>query len=327
MKFIEGSRRMNKNASVVCIGELLIDFYCKDAGDNLVDGKIFEKQAGGAPANVCAAIVKLGGTALFCGKVGNDPFGKFLKNTLEEIHVDTSMLVFDDVNPTTLAFVSLMENGERDFFFNRGADAYLREEELDKGKLKEAAILHFGSATALLEGPFQSTYLNTMKSAKKEGQFVSFDPNYRADLWKGKKPDFIELTQQGIAIADFVKVSQEELAIITGTEDFSSGIELLHQMGPSLIALTLGKEGTLISNGHKQELIPSIEIESVDTTGAGDAFVGAMLYQLAQEKDPKKVLEDFEKIKKITHISNKVGAIVCTRIGAISALPTLDEVI
>ncbi|AUD14797.1 MULTISPECIES: carbohydrate kinase [unclassified Planococcus (in: firmicutes)] len=318
---------MNKKPSVVCIGELLIDFYCKDAEDNLVDGNIFEKQAGGAPANVCAAIVKLGGTALFCGKVGNDPFGKFLKNTLEKIHVDTSMLVFDDVNPTTLAFVSLMENGERDFFFNRGADAYLNEEEVDKGKLQEAAILHFGSATALLEGSFQLTYLNTMKLAKKDGQFVSFDPNYRSDLWKGKKSDFIELTKQGIAIADFVKVSQEELAIITGTEDYNVGIQILHQVGPSLIALTLGKKGTLISNRHKQELVSSIEIDSIDTTGAGDAFVGAMLYQLAQEKDPKEVLQDFEKIKKMTYISNKVGAIVCTRVGAISALPTLDEVI
>ena len=325
--FSEGSKSMSKNESVVCIGELLIDFYCKDAGDNLVDGNIFEKQAGGAPANVCATIVKLGGTALFCGKVGNDPFGKFLKNTLEEINVNTSMLVVDNVNPTTLAFVSLMENGERDFVFNRGADAFLMEEEVDKEKLKEAAILHFGSATALLEGPFQSTYLNTMKLAKKNGQFVSFDPNYRSDLWKGKKTNFIELTKQGVALADFVKVSQEELEIITGTEDLSRGIQLLHQMGTSLIALTLGKEGTLISNYHKQEIVPSIKIDSVDSTGAGDAFVGAMLYQLAKEKDVKKVLEDFEKIKKITYLSNKVGAMVCTKVGAISAIPTLDEVV
>ncbi|ANU21987.1 carbohydrate kinase family protein [Planococcus donghaensis] len=318
---------MSKNTSVVCIGELLIDFYCKDAGDHLVDGNIFEKQAGGAPANVCATIVKLGGTALFCGKVGNDPFGEFLKNTLEAINVDTSMLVVDDSHPTTLAFVSLMESGERDFVFNRGADAFLKEEELDKTKLQQSAILHFGSATALLEGPFQSTYLNTMKLAKENGQFVSFDPNYRSDLWKNNKPSFIELAKQGIAIADFVKVSQEELEIITGTKDFSKGIQLLHQMGASLIALTLGKEGTLISNDDKQEVIPSITIDSIDTTGAGDAFVGAMLYQLAKEKDVKKTLENFEEIKKITSISNKVGAIVCTRIGAISAIPTLDEVI
>ncbi|RDW18838.1 carbohydrate kinase family protein [Oceanobacillus chungangensis] len=322
---------MSEKKSVVCIGELLIDFFCKDTGDNLVDGKIFEKQAGGAPANVCATIVKLGGTALFSGKVGNDPFGRFLKNTLEEKNVDTSMLILDDVNPTTFAFVSLMQNGERDFVFNRGADAFLKEEELDKEKLKEAAILHFGSATALLDGPFQTTYLNTMKSAKKNEIFVSFDPNYRSDLWKGKKSNFIELAKQGIAIADFVKVSHEELEIITSAADLDSGIEHLHQMGASLIAVTLGKEGTMIStmisNNYKQEIIPSIKVDSIDTTGAGDAFVGAMLYQLAKEEAIKKVLVDFNKIKKITYISNKVGAIVCTRVGAISAIPTLDEVI
>ncbi|MBP2075962.1 carbohydrate kinase family protein [Oceanobacillus polygoni] len=318
---------MGENKSVVCIGELLIDFFCKDTGDNLVDGRIFEKQAGGAPANVCATIVKLGGTALFSGKVGDDPFGRFLKNTLEEINVDTSMLVLDDVNPTTLAFVSLMENGERDFVFNRGADAFLNEEELDKEKLKKAAILHFGSATALLDGPFQTTYLNTMKSVKKDGIFVSFDPNYRSDLWKRKKSNFIELAKQGIAIADFVKVSHEELEIITSTDDLNSGVQFLHQMGASLIAVTLGKEGTLISNNYKQEIIPSIKVDSIDTTGAGDAFVGAMLYQLAKEEAIKNVLVDFDKIKKITYISNKVGAIVCTRVGAISAIPTLDEVI
>jgi len=127
---------------------LLIDFFCTDVDINLVEGKNFEKQAGGAPANVCATIVKLGGSALFSGKVGNDPFGHFLKNTLEELKVDTSMLVLDELNPTTLAFVSLKENGERDFIFNRGADAYFSEEDLDKDKIKNASILHFGSATA-----------------------------------------------------------------------------------------------------------------------------------------------------------------------------------
>src|SRR3954462_13510366 len=159
---------MKTNTSVICIGELLIDFFCKDIGIDLVEGKNFEKQAGGAPANVSAAIVKLGGSALFSGKVGNDPFGYFLKNTLDEVKVDTSMLVLDDEHPTTLAFVSLKANGERDFVFNRGADAYLTENDLDKKRIREAGILHFGSATALLAEPFQSTYLNVIQAAKEK---------------------------------------------------------------------------------------------------------------------------------------------------------------
>jgi len=318
---------MKTNTSVICIGELLIDFFCTDVDIDLVKGQNFEKQAGGAPANVCAAIVKLGGNASFSGKVGNDPFGHFLKNTLEEVNVDTSMLVLDDDYPTTLAFVSLKANGERDFVFNRGADAFLTENELDKKTIMEAGILHFGSATALLADPFQSTYLNIMQAAKQEDKFISFDPNYRKDLWKGRRDDFIDLAQKGIAIADFVKVSDEELKIISGMNDIREGIAAFHQLGAQAVAVTLGKEGTLISNGQKIEIIPSIKIDSIDSTGAGDAFVGATLYQLARVTEPKRVLEDFEQLKQIIFFSNKVGAMVCTKVGAISAIPTHEEVI
>src|SRR5699024_4528525 len=154
---------MKKQSTVVCIGELLIDFYCTDIGTDLTEGKNFEKQAGGAPANVCATISKLGGKAAFSGKVGRDPFGIFLKNTLDQADVDTSMLMMDNEHTTTFAFVSLKTDGERDFVFNRGADAYLEERDLDKDKLQSAKIMHFGSATALLNDPFRETYLNTMK--------------------------------------------------------------------------------------------------------------------------------------------------------------------
>lgn len=317
---------MQKNISVFCMGELLIDFYCKDTGNNLETGKLFEKQAGGAPANVCATIAKLGGTAAFSGKVGNDPFGRFLQKTLQEQGVDTSMLLLDDVHPTTLAFVSLMENGERDFIFHRGADAFLLEDEVDQEYVKETAILHFGSATALLDNPFQSTYLNTMKTAKENGKFISFDPNYREDLWKGNIEEFTELAKQGCAAADFVKVSQEELEIITNESDLKAGVQILHQIGASFVTVTLGKDGTFISDISNQEIIPSIEINSIDTTGAGDAFVGATLYHLAQADEPKAVLKNFKQMKEITYISNKVAAVVCTRVGAFTA-PALHEVL
>ena len=317
---------MKNNSSVICIGELLIDFFCTDVDIDLVEGQNFEKQAGGAPANVCAAIVKLGGSALFSGKVGNDPFGHFLKNTLEAVNVDTSMLVLDDEHPTTLAFVSLKANGERDFIFNRGADAFLTENDLDKDRIMESSILHFGSATALLADPFQSTYVNLIQAAREEGKFISFDPNYRIDLWKGRIDDFIKLSQKGIAIADFVKVSDEELMIISGMNDREDGIAMLHELGAKVVAVTLGKEGTMVSNRQRIEIVPSVKVDSIDSTGAGDAFVGATLYQLSIGEEPKRLLENFEQLKNIISFSNKVGAIVCTKVGAISALPTQEEV-
>lgn len=312
------------NSTVICMGELLIDFFCTDIDINLMEGKNFQKQAGGAPANVCATIAKLGGTAQFCGKVGNDPFGHFLKKTLDDVQVDTSMVVLDDVHPTTLAFVSLQENGQRDFVFNRGADAYLVEEDLNHGKLNTAAIYHFGSATALLNDPFQSTYFAVMRKAKNNGKFISFDPNFRSDLWKDSEIDFIQLAKKGIALADFVKVSDEELHIITGNSDLGEGTEALHQLGARVVAVTLGSKGTYLSNGYRSEIIPSVKVKSIDSTGAGDAFVGATLYQLAKTNPS---LEDFEALKGVITFSNKVGALVCTKVGAISAIPTLEDIL
>lgn len=317
---------MSTKSSIVCIGELLIDFFCTNVDSDLVEGQHFEKQAGGAPANVCAAIVKLGGSALFSGKVGNDPFGHFLKKTLDDLNIDTSMLVLDDEHPTTLAFVSLKANGERDFVFNRGADAFLTENDFNKDEIMKHNILHFGSATALLDDPFRSTYLNLMHLAKDEGKFISFDPNYRSNLWKGRRENFVQIAKKGVAIADFVKVSDDELKIITGLNDLTAGAQALHKIGAKVVAVTLGKKGTLISNGHHLETVLSIEVDAIDSTGAGDTFVGATLYQLAKEKDPIRFIEDFEHLKKIIYFSNKVGAMVCTKVGAISAIPYIEEV-
>nr|WP_226530065.1 carbohydrate kinase [Metabacillus niabensis] len=311
--------------SIICIGELLIDFFCKDVNIDLIEGQNFEKQAGGAPANVCATIASLGGNAMFCGKVGTDPFGYYVKKTLDNVNVDTSMLLFDREHPTTLAFVSLQGNGERDFVFNRGADAYLDEKEIDNTAFNKAAIIHFGSATALLDDPFRSTYLNMMKQAKVDKKFISFDPNYRKDLWDERTPQFIEFTKEAIAIADFVKVSEEEIGIITKKHEVTAGINDLHQLGASLISVTLGKTGTLVSDGNRKELIPSIEVNAIDSTGAGDAFVGAVLFQISKMENPHDIVHSFEDLKDIIFFSNKIGAFTCTQIGAISAVSKLQS--
>jgi fructokinase len=311
---------------VLCIGELLIDFICSDINVDLTEGINFIKKAGGAPANVTAAIAKLGGEALFAGKVGADPFGRFLKNTLDEVGVDTSMLVLDNKSNTTLAFVSLKSDGERDFVFNRGADELLYINELEEQKILASEIIHFGSATALLGGPSKGTYLKVMELARKKEIFISFDPNYRVDLWKGRLQEFIEVSRECLKHADFVKVSDEEIKIISGQGDIAAGVKVFHELGAKIVAVTLGKEGTLISNGEESSVVESIKIQAVDSTGAGDAFVGASLYKIAGLENPKALIKDFEKIKEITAFANKVGAIVCTKLGAIAALPSMEEV-
>lgn len=314
------------NNSIICIGELIIDFFCEEAGKSLQDGNNFVKQGGGAPANVCATISKLGGKAYFAGKVGTDSFGFFLKNILQKHNVETNLLKFDQTKPTTIAFVSRSGEGERDFIFYRGADQFYTKEEMDMTIFHSSTFLHFGSATALLENPFRETYLDLLEEGKKRGKFISFDPNFRSHLWQNHVNEFKNLAMKCTSYAHLVKVSEEELEILTDSTDVEKGVDLLHEQGAKVITVTLGERGTFLSSGITKEIIDTIQVETVDTTGAGDAFVGAMLYQLANMENPKEVIHNFEKMKRLVRYSNVVGALVTTKVGAITGIPTLTEI-
>lgn len=305
-------------SKVFCVGELLIDFVCKDIGTSLVEGVSFEKKAGGAPANVAAAVTKLGGEAFFMGKVGEDAFGQFLKNVLEGENIQTSMLEMG--GNTTLAFVSIDKSGERDFTFHRNADGDYDFANIDTSIMKKGDILHFGSATAFLEGKLKDTYFKLLSFAKENELFISFDPNYRdalitdCDAFRRECKKFIE-------VADFMKVSDEEAMLLTQKETLRESLEVLQTWGAKVICVTLGKEGTLLVAGDKETTIPSIKINQVDSTGAGDAFVGATLYQYATNS----LTPSWEELQAYIELSNRVGAITCENYGAIVAIPTLEE--
>jgi len=312
------------NQPILCVGELLIDFFSTDRNANLVDSDTFTKRAGGAPANVCATIAKLGGEAHFCGKVGNDSFGDYLQKTLEHLNVNTSLLLKDDTHPTTLAFVSLQEDGQRDFIFNRGADAFLSINEVPQNIFDTMKLVHFGSATALLPGALQQTYTKLLDAAKDHDCYISFDPNFRSDLWKGREDEFVKLACDLIAKCDFLKVSDEELNLLTNESDITKAVSELHSIGAKCIAVTLGKAGTYLSFEENSATIPSIPIQAVDTTGAGDAFVGATLFQLGKLETPQTL--SFLEWQNIVHFSNKVAGKVCEKIGAIAALPSIGDI-
>lgn len=313
---------------ICCVGELLVDMFCTDVDVVLKTGENFKKMAGGAPANVAVTVAKLGGKASFVGKVGADSFGEFLHETLKHYHVDTSMLMRDNDLPTTIAFVSLTADGERDFQFNRGADRNLLMKDLSIDKILKSNVIHFGSATALLTGALKETYFTLLNRAKSEGRFVSFDPNFRQDLWKREEKEFIKLSRNAASYADFVKVSHEELEIMTNKKYVSEGIAELHQLGPKIVAVTMGKDGAIISNGESQELVPSERVKAIDATGAGDAFIGAVLYQFSKSLNGGGAtsINDFSYLKNVVHFANMVGAKVCTKVGSLSALPTMEEI-
>ena len=307
-------------SKVFCIGELLIDFICKDSAD-LITGVNYEKKAGGAPANVAATISKLDNKAYFLGQVGKDSFGEFLMNILKEVEVNTDMIEVD--GNTTLAFVSIDSKGERNFEFKRGCDEDYDFNKINLNKISAKDIIHFGSATAFLEGKLKDTYFKLAEYAIQNNIFISFDPNYRDALITDKNiEDYLSCVNKFIGFSNFIKLSEEELFLITSEKDIDKGMDKIHKLGAKIVAVTLGDRGTLFSY-KKRSIISSIKIKQVDSTGAGDAFVGAVLSKLCDAEDNKNIgNKEWEDIIKF---ANKVGAKTCENYGAISSIPTLND--
>lgn len=304
--------------TLFCIGELLIDWISTDIDSSLVESVNFIKKAGGAPANVAIAASRLGGNTFFAGKVGRDPFGLFLKETLDKEKVNTENLILAKES-TTFAYVSIKKGGERDFIFMRGADELLKFDEMNLPK--ENSVFHFGSATGFLGGDLTETYFKTLEYALNKDFFISFDPNFRDALWQENIPQFISYSKNFIAKSDFVKLSDDEAKLISGKQDLQNAIQSFELKENAVVCITIGKNGTLLYHQNRFETVSSISVSAVDTTGAGDAFVGAMLQQIC-EKNP----ENHPEIQRYVSFANKVAAISTTEFGAIEALPTLEKI-
>jgi len=258
-------------------------------------------------------------------KVGKDPFGQHLIDLLKEMGVSTKWIFQDPNFFTSFAFVSLMEDGERDFYFNRGADGQLSEADLAALVLNEYSIVHFGSATSFLPGPLQTAYTNLLSSAKEAGAIISFDPNYRHLLFQNNTQSFMDQCWPFIEQCHFFKLSDEEALLITGTDTVHHAAVALRKKSTAVFAITLGKEGTLLSIGDHLEMIGSIAITPVDATGAGDAFVGAVLFQLINANPATLASIDITAWKKIIANANKAGARTCEYMGAMEAFKHLNN--
>lgn len=310
---------------ILCIGEALIDMICTDKGQTLSAGEHFLKKPGGAPTNVAAAIAALGGEVELVAKVGNDPFGKQLIQVMDSFGVSTKWMILDEDHFTTFAFVSLMEDGERDFVFNRGADGELTREEVDAIDLTDVSIIHFGSATGFLPGPLQAAYQGLLQKALQKNIFISFDPNYRHLLFKNDIQSFIDQSWNFLHACQFCKLSDEEAILITGTNTVTDATTQLLEKTKAVFTITLGKEGTLLGFNGTTTIVTSIPIKPVDTTGAGDAFVGAVLYQLSDKALPAIQSLTLNDWKHIVSNGNKAGARTCEYLGAIEAFKHLNN--
>ncbi|CAL9782386.1 unnamed protein product [Musa acuminata subsp. burmannicoides] len=308
---------------IVSFGEMLIDFVPTVSGVSLAEAPGFLKAPGGAPANVAIAVARLGGRCAFLGKLGDDEFGRMLAAILKENGVDDAGVSFDAGARTALAFVTLRADGEREFMFyrNPSADMLLTEAELNLDLIRRAAIFHYGSISLITE-PCRSAHLKAMEVAKEAGALLSYDPNLRLPLW----PSAAEAREQILSIwdqADIIKVSDVELEFLTGTESVEDEVAMrLWRPSLKLLLVTLGEKGCKYYTKDFHGSVESYAVKQVDTTGAGDAFVGALLGKIVEDQS---ALQDEKKLRELLRFANACGAITTTKKGAIPSLPNAAE--
>ena len=308
---------------ITTIGEILIDLT--QSGKTEQGIPKFDANPGGAPANLAVAAARLGARTAFIGRVGNDSFGDYLKRCLAENGVDVRGMSVDEKARTTLAVVALDERGERTFSFYRdpSADVNLSMEHVPMELLGGTKVLHFGSVSLTAE-PSRTATLEAAKTAKASGAIVSYDPNYRASLWPDEETAVRNMTEP-LSVVDILKVSDEELPLLTGCTDPEKGSVRLAEKGVRLVLVTLGAHGAFYRfDGHTGH-VPGVPCQVGDTNGSGDTFFGAALSQLVKldSLDQLTVPE----LRRILAFANKAASITTSRHGAIPAMPTLEEVL
>ncbi len=307
-----------KSIDVVALGELLIDFAQKE-------NHTFAANPGGAPCNVLAMLKQAGKETAFIGKVGNDLFGKQLKEVLDQIGIRSDGLVFDDAVRTTLAFVANDASGERTFSFyrNPGADMMLCEQEVRYDLIEKAKIFHFGTLSMTHETPRQAT-MQAIAYAKQNHTLISFDPNLRPALWSSLDDAKAQM-KAGCAVCDVIKIEAEELRFLSNQETIEAGVQYLQELfAIPLILVTCGNKGAhAFGNGYHVWKDAFLNPNTCDTTGAGDTFCAVCLAYLC---DTSLSALDEKRLSDMLLHANAAASIVTTRIGALTQMPSMKEV-
>ena len=314
-----------KPFDVVALGELLIDFT--ENGVSAQGNTLFEACPGGAPCNMLAMLRKLGKECAFIGKVGNDMFGRLLRQVILDAGIQADALILDDEIPTTLAFVKTLPDGDREFSFYRkpGADMMLTEAELPLDLIQNAKIFHFGTLSMTHPG-IRAATIRAVEYAKENGALISFDPNLRPPLW-----DNLELAREqiawGLARCDILKIADNELEFMTGEQDYEKGAAILRRQYPNIQVLnvTAGAHGSFSFYADQEPMyVPGFTLGgTIETTGAGDTFCASVLSFLLENGITGLTPEQR---KDMLRFANAAAYIVTTRKGAIRAMPEREEV-
>jgi fructokinase len=312
-----------KNFEVVALGELLIDFI--QCGISEQGNVTMEANAGGAPCNVLAMLTKLGKQTAFIGKVGNDYFGNFLKDSVSSIGIDTSNLILDDTSNTTLAFVNKLPNGDREFSFYRNdtADTLLTKEDIQTEILENTKIFHFGTLSMTHESSKEATQY-AVEVAKNHGAWISFDPNVRKNLWKSPE-DIKTAMEYGLSKCDILKISDDEVEFFTGTDAYNVEVKKLQEKyNITIVFLTLGKSGSRVFyNGDIIEEKALVQSSVVDATGAGDTFFGCVLSKILEhglvDLTPQTLHETLK-------FANTGASLITQKKGALKVMPSREDI-
>ena len=309
---------------VCALGELLIDFT--ENGTSSQGNPVMEANPGGAPCNVLAMLNKLGYKTAFIGKIGDDIFGRQLKKVVEDVGINTEGLVTDKTVNTTLAFVHTLPGGDREFSFyrNPGADMMLNEADVNEQLIADSRIFHFGSLSMTSE-ICEAATKKAVKAAKKNGLIISFDPNLRENLWDSldKAKEKIEY---GITHCDILKISDNEIQWFTGEQDFDRAVENLRSRYDNikLLLLSLGKDGSRAYSGKNSAYAPAAPANTIETTGAGDTFCGAILSKVLE--NGLRVYSEQE-LSEMLIYANAAAAVVTEHKGALKVMPEQNEII
>lgn len=321
---MKGNSDMEKKYDVTALGELLIDFTENGVSDQ--GNPILEANPGGAPCNVLAMLQKLGSKTSFIGKVGNDQFGRMLKETIESVGIDSGNLIMDDEGHTTLAFVHTFEDGDRDFSFyrNPGADMMLKVTDVQKDRIEASKIFHFGTLSSTHETCREATRY-ALQCAKDAGVLVSFDPNLREPLWNDLEDAKREIAY-GLGLADIVKISDNEVVFMTGEEDYEKAARILQEKYQiPLLFVTLGRDGSrAYYKDMRVEAAGFIQKHTIETTGAGDTFTGCVLSKILERGGIEGLTET--ELKEMLTFANAGASLITTRRGALKVMPERVEI-
>lgn len=309
---------------VTALGELLVDFTMN--GMSAQQNQLFEANPGGAPCNVLAMLQKLKRHTAFIGKVGSDSFGKMLKDTVSAQGINTDNLLMDDKVPTTLAFVHNAPDGDRSFSFyrNPGADMMLRAEEINLELINSSKIFHFGTLS-MTEPNIEATTKTAVSQAKKAGAIISFDPNLRPPLWDSLETAN-EKIRYGLSQCDILKISDDEIEFLTGTDDIDEGIQCIREVFDiKLVCATMGKRGSkAYYKNLKVECAPFLRDDTIETTGAGDTFMACVLDAVLENGLDSL---DEQKLYNMLEFANAASSVITTKKGALKVMPEKSEVL